>query len=220
METKVEKKAKRIGVFGCTADPFTLAHRAIIEEVLKSGLVDKVVVVPTTVTWHRADKVAWLTDEQRLATVRELLADLPGVEVSDAEIRLKQAAQKSKGARLYVAERHFCNQLLDLAAREEPGAELYPVFGQDSYEAMKTWLGWQQTAELSVGFIVVKRAGCGSFREQPGLPVAAVLELPEQKLAEMSATQVREKYRERGIEAWVARAKEAIAVKKQDGQSS
>ena len=51
---------EKIGIFGCTADPFTLAHREIVKQVLKQNVVNAVVIVPTIVDWHRAGKTKWL----------------------------------------------------------------------------------------------------------------------------------------------------------------
>ena len=61
----------KIGIFGGTFDPFTEAHAAIVAKLLGATgnrfdkpLVDKVVVAPTIVEYHREGKIPWLADEQ------------------------------------------------------------------------------------------------------------------------------------------------------------
>ena len=67
---KIFKNMKeRIGIFGCTADPFTLAHREIVKQALAQRVVDAVVIVPTIVDWHRAGKSAWLDSEQKISVI-------------------------------------------------------------------------------------------------------------------------------------------------------
>ena len=56
----------KLGIFGGTFDPFTLAHRDIVKTVLEQKLVDFVVVAPTIVSWHREGKTRWLDDRQKL----------------------------------------------------------------------------------------------------------------------------------------------------------
>ena len=62
----------KIGIFGCTADPFTIAHKAIVEKVLDEDLVDEVLIVPTIVTYHRVGKTAWLDDFQKIDNSNKL----------------------------------------------------------------------------------------------------------------------------------------------------
>lgn len=204
---------KRIGIFGCTADPFTLAHREIVLKVLEEQIVDEVLVVPTAVVWHRAGKTSWLSDSQRLQVAETLLRGLKNVQVLDSEIQLKIAAAKSPTAIKRLANRHFADQLLEIVSqRNSSETEYYPIFGQDSYDAIKTWEGWQQIVELSKGIVVVKRAGLGAFTEQPDVPVARVLELQTEFFAQMSATEARKTWSALGVGAYVAYAKKAIAA--------
>lgn len=47
---------KRVGIFGSTADPWTIAHQSIVEQVLEYGLVDEVHIIPNAVTYYRNGK--------------------------------------------------------------------------------------------------------------------------------------------------------------------
>lgn len=204
---------ERLGIFGCTADPLTLAHREIVKLALSSGIVDRMLVVPTTVSWHRAGKTSWLSDSERVYVASALLEDLAGVEVSDAEIRRKLAAEKSPAALARLEQRGFCDQMLDIAANAlGKDVELYPVVGQDSYAYMRAWESWEAIAELASGFVVAKRAGCGDFAEDPRLPVVGVLEFQDGWLSETSATAMRAKWSSLGVEAYVRQARREIAA--------
>lgn len=204
---------KRVGIFGCTADPLTLAHREIVKKVLEDKIVDEVLVVPTAVTWHRAGKTSWLSDSERLQTAKTLLLGIENASVLDSEIQLKLAAAKSKTATARLANRHFADTLLEIVSKRSSfETEYCPIFGQDSYDAIKTWEGWQQIVELSEGIVVVKRAGLGAFTEQPDVPVARVVELPTKFLAQMSATEVRKTWSGLGLAAYVSYVKEAISA--------
>ena len=46
----------KVGIFGGTFDPFTRAHYEIVNEILRRKLVDKVLVIPTVVSYYRKDK--------------------------------------------------------------------------------------------------------------------------------------------------------------------
>lgn len=204
---------KRIGIFGCMADPLTLAHREIVRKVLEDNVVDEVLVVPTAVTWHRAGKTSWLSDFERLQVAKKLIYGIDNASVLDSEIQLKIAASKSKIATERLANRHFAETLLEIVSKRNGfESEFYPIFGQDSYDTMKTWDGWQQIVELSNGIIVVKRAGYGAFTEQADIPVAYVLELPTKFLSQLSATKVRETWSKLGLEAYIAHLEKIISA--------
>ena len=77
---------KKIGIFGCSADPFTLAHREIVKEVLEQKLVDEVVIVPTIVSYYRGDKLPWLSDAEKLNIIKALTLDLHPVHLDKTEL--------------------------------------------------------------------------------------------------------------------------------------
>ena len=81
---------EKIGIFGCTADPFTLAHREIVKQVLKQNVVNAVVVVPTIVDWHRTGKTKWLNSEQKVDVAVALTRGLSLVYVDDTELRRRE----------------------------------------------------------------------------------------------------------------------------------
>ena len=55
----------RIGLFGGSFDPFTIAHMAIVESVLEQDIVDSVTIIPTIVDYHREGKEKWLTESDK-----------------------------------------------------------------------------------------------------------------------------------------------------------
>ena len=86
---------ERIGIFGCSADPFTLAHREIVKEVLEQKLVDKVIIAPTIVDYHRGDKLPWVSSRDKFSIMHGLTEDLYAVFIDKTELNRKDMIQLS-----------------------------------------------------------------------------------------------------------------------------
>lgn len=52
-------------IFGLTADPFTKAHGCIVETVAAAHPDARILIVPSVVSWHRKDKPALFSEEER-----------------------------------------------------------------------------------------------------------------------------------------------------------
>ena len=64
---------RKYAIFGCTADPFTPAHGAIVKAAAQFPGVDKVFIIPTAVDYHRGDKVPWLGDGEKIQAIRAVM---------------------------------------------------------------------------------------------------------------------------------------------------
>jgi nicotinate-nucleotide adenylyltransferase len=137
---------RRIGIFGGTFDPPHVGHLVAAVEARDALALDVVLLVVANVPWQKVGSRAISPAADRLAMVRAAVADEPGLEVSDLEIR--------RGGDTYTAD-----TLADLRA-EEPDAELFVVVGADAAAGFTTWDRYEQVAEEAT-LVVVDRPGAG-----------------------------------------------------------
>ena len=199
---------ERIGIFGCSADPFTLAHREIVKEVLEQKLVDKVIIAPTIVDYHRGDKLPWLSSNEKLSIIRALTEDLYPVFIDKTELNRKDMIQLSPELEEHAVKSwRFIDTLLRIKlecmnACESIEKEFYPIIGGDSLDNFKTWFAWKDILKQSAGLIAVERD------HKPIDVKKLVAETPEfdgklkvmkicGNFAEMSASDMREMWRNR-----------------------
>ncbi len=153
---------ERIGIFGCSADPFTLAHREIVKEVLEQKLVDAVIIAPTIVDYHRGDKLPWLSSNEKLSIIRALTGDLHPVFVDETELNRKDLIQLSPELEDHAVKSwRFIDTLLRIKLECMNGhrleREFYPIIGGDSLDNFKTWFAWKDILKQSAGLIAVER---------------------------------------------------------------
>lgn len=153
---------ERIGIFGCSADPFTLAHREIVKEVLEQNLVDKVIIAPTIVDYHRGDKLPWLSLNERASIIRELTKDLHPVFIDETEFNRKKLLGLSSELEDHAVKSwRFIDTLLRIKLEcmnnDKIEREFYPIIGGDSLENFKTWFAWKDILKQSAGIIAVER---------------------------------------------------------------
>ena len=199
---------KRIGIFGCSADPFTLAHREIVKEALEQNLVDAVIIAPTIVDYHRGDKLPWLSTTEKLCIIRALTEDLDRVYIDSTELNRKDLIQLSPELQEHAVKSwRFIDTLLRIKLEylNTPGPknkDFYPIIGGDSLDNFKTWFAWKDILKQSAGLIAVERD------HKPIDVKKLVAETPEfdgklkvmkicGNFAEMSASDMREMWRNR-----------------------
>lgn len=197
---------RRIGIFGCSADPFTLAHREIVKEALEQNLVDAVIIAPTIVDYHRGDKLPWLSTTEKLCIIRALTEDLERVHIDSTELNRKDLIQLSPELQEHAVKSwRFIDTLLRiklecLNTSGPKNEDFYPIIGGDSLDNFKTWFAWKDILKQSAGLIAVER------NNNPINVKKLVAETPEfdgklrvmkiyDGFAEMSASDVRETWR-------------------------
>lgn len=119
----------KIAIYGGTFNPVTSTHIGIIE-MLKDRF-DQVVVIPTTVTWHRKkqDEDEYNFDFiERVAMLREATDNWNNVVVDDMEI-----------AYLRDTTRGFADTLLDVKKKWGDEYTFTTVIGGDSFEMLHLW---------------------------------------------------------------------------------
>lgn len=154
---------ERIGIYGGSFDPFTLAHREIVKEALEQKLVDRVIIAPTIVDYHRGDKLPWLSSTEKFAIIRALTEGLHPVFIDKTELNRKDLIQLSPELEEHAVKSwRFIDTLLRIKlecmnACERIEAEFYPIVGGDSLDNFKTWFAWKDILKQSAGLIAVER---------------------------------------------------------------
>lgn len=202
---------EKIGIFGCTADPFTLAHREIVKQVLKQNVVNAVVIVPTIVDWHRTGKTKWLDSEQKVDVAVALTRGLGLVYVDDTELRRGEICAGNPDLEEHsVRSWRFVDTLVRIMLdKATDSQEFWPIIGSDELLNFKNWFAWKDILRLSGGIVAVVGRNSEDFDEKKFLE-----ENPEfdgklktikidEKFADTSASSIREKYKDKTPDEYI-----------------
>lgn len=139
------KKCKSLGWFGLTADPPSLAHRAVVDAVLGSGLVDKVIVFPS----GKLDYKSFVASDWQRAEMSELW--IAAAEFADEVVLSRFDMLRDKSITWIT----LWKKITELA----PSINHYLILGSDQYQEIP--LSWNKGEELLeyANFIVVPRKG-------------------------------------------------------------
>lgn len=170
----------RLGVFGGAFDPPHVAHRALVESALAQLGLDRLLVVPTGQAWHKARALSGA--QHRIAMAELAFADLPQVRVDARET-------------LRPGPTYTIDTLRELH-REQPGAELVLIIGQDQAQSLVSWRAWREVVALAIICVAARADASGQtarFEPPRGLQHRFVqLQLP---VSAVSATEIRERAR-------------------------
>lgn len=224
----------KIGIFGCTADPFTEAHQAIVSKVLCNHIVDHVIIAPTIVDYHREGKAPWLTDDQKLDIIYErlkndvALSKLPSLKIGyysiwGKDFRIREICKASPTLEdKYVKEHRFIDTLVDIIESKEwnyvgdkKNNEYYVIIGSDSYWNFKTWHMWEDIAKLAKLIVVKGRDGIDLPSAANGYPECIEIDIDDE-FANVSATKIRAEWRSKGFEAYKKHVIESFEVPEED----
>lgn len=152
----VPSGARRLGILGGTFDPPHLGHLAVAEEAREVLGLEQVLFVPAGRPWQKADR-AVTPAEVRLALVERAVAGNPAFVVDRREI--------DRPGPTYTVD-----TLVELAAAEAPGTELWLILSAEALAGLATWREPGRVLELA-RLCVAPR---GPERDPAG-PVAALL---------------------------------------------
>lgn len=176
--TQAPGRPLRLGVFGGAFDPPHLAHRLLLEAAIAQLQLDRLQVVPTGQAWHKTRALS--AAAHRMAMAQLAFADLPCVQVDGREIARSGAS--------YTVE------TLRELRREQPGAELFLLIGQDQAVAFTSWYQWRAIAEMATVCVAARADALGQaspFVPPPGLESRfCLLQLPATAI---SATDIRQR---------------------------
>ncbi|MBQ8081932.1 MAG: bis(5'-nucleosyl)-tetraphosphatase (symmetrical) YqeK [Clostridia bacterium] len=132
----------RIGIFGGSFDPPHKGHLAVAEAALKSGEVDRLVILPASQQTARGTLIASATD--RVNMCRLCVAGMERMEVSDLEAR--------------SPERAFTAQTLRKLRKQYRNDRLVFIIGADKLKHLADWADAQEIFSLCE-FLVCPRDG-------------------------------------------------------------
>jgi nicotinate-nucleotide adenylyltransferase len=140
-------RAERIGVFGGTFDPPHIGHLVAALEVRERLWLDRLLIVPANVPWQKVGSRTITPAAIRLEMVRAATAGLPGLEVSDQEIR--------RGGDSFTID--TVEELL----AEDADRQVFVVVGADTEPLLDTW---ERIGDLraKAAIVVVSRGGGAS----------------------------------------------------------
>ena len=165
-----------IAVFGGSFDPIHKGHLEIITKLFDDFHMDKVIVIPTNVSYYKKNK-AMFTYDKKIEICKLVIEHDPklsklNIEVSDIERTIKD-------------DEGFAHTILRLK-EIYPNDVLYTVIGSDSYNYLNTWRKYELIPQNSK-LIVAKRPE-NEINSKVGLEYQ-VLEMNN----ENSSTEIRKK---------------------------
>lgn len=166
----------KIAIYGLSADPFHNGHFEIIKRLSKTF--DKVIVVPTTIRYYKANAQMFSFDE-RFRVVQKRCEVFDNVEVSDIE-------------RFVDSGWRFVDTLRKLTSGKTMKSldeyEYYVAMGSDSFQKFETWCDYEEILKRAK-LLVFRRPG---FEDNfPNIPHEYVDDID----IDISSTKLREKLR-------------------------
>lgn len=189
-----KRREMRIGVFGGSFDPLTVGHIAIIRKVIDSDLVDKLLVVPTIVDYHRPGKTRWMEDGMKVSFIKNVLCACGGF-ANKVEIDISELNYRQNHCQEVSAERRYFHTVYDLKwtlDNEFKDVELYTVVGTDSLANFKTWYRWEDVLKVTKLIGILGREDVKPANEELCTDVLAI----DPKYANISASAIRERFSE------------------------
>ncbi len=111
----------KIGIFGGTFSPVHNGHIAMLESFAREPYIDKILVVPTYLPPHKS-QVGGATVTDRVRMLELAVKEVPGVEISDVEIRRQNVS-------------YTVDTLRELSGQ----GELYLLLGSDMFLSLESW---------------------------------------------------------------------------------
>lgn len=198
----------KIALFGGSFDPFTEAHRNIVEKAFE--IVDEVVIVPTAVDWYRKDKKPWLTTEQKLNII--------GIHMSSLKLRDSKTWSLYQGEldkaefvnssnmdefekERNLSSRGFYDTLIDYKANHYANSsaddEFYFIIGTDQLAYFKKWRNWQYIIKHAKMIVVQGRDGEVVDSDIPHETI-----IIDEAFAGVSASRIRTEWMKKGVDAY------------------
>jgi nicotinate-nucleotide adenylyltransferase len=180
----------RIAIYGGSFNPPHIGHAEAARAACEALKPDKFLVIPTYVPPHKELEKNSPGPEERLEMCRLAFGDLPGVKVSDMEIK--------REGKSYTAE------TVDALMEKYPNAEICIVMGTDMFLSFKSWYRWQYMLENCTLAVLSRedfdRREIERFRDELEAEYDANIILIPHTPLPMSSTEIREKLR-RGLGA-------------------
>lgn len=170
-------------VFGGSFDPFTEAHRAVVKALYDDFKADLVVIVPSTVSWHREGKLPWMSKDEKLSAICNMLNGIPYSLRTDEICRQEicPSIQSTRG---------FIDMLADIAVDYSySDSELWFCIGSDQLELFPKWKMADEILKIAKMVVVQGRNGKTVVSDIPHETICI-----DDKYANISASNVRTLY--------------------------
>lgn len=131
---------QRVGVFGGAFDPPHHAHVALAQAAVTQLQLDKLVVVPTGVAWHKSTPLSPAV--HRVAMAKLAFEHLPRVVVDDRETHHPGPS--------------YTRDTLNSLRAETPAAQWFLLLGLDQWQRLPTWHLWREMAQLATIVVAVR----------------------------------------------------------------
>lgn len=170
----------RIGVFGSSFDPPTLGHLILLEESRFALGLDRTIVVPTGLAWHKEHSGAQ-DPELRLELSRAAFGPLEWAEIDDREVRREGPS-------------YTCETLEEIQS-SNPDSQIYLLTGADAASGLGKWHRPERVLELATVAVaprsdIPREAVEAVFEGLGGSDRLEFFEMPE---VDISSTLVRER---------------------------
>lgn len=200
----------RIGIFGGTFSPFTVAHRAILERFIDTYRLDELYIIPTIVNYHRKGKEDPLLETDKVEIIERIVDTLPSfyrrrifIDKSEFAYRDLCRGMSDKAWTALVDRRRFLHTLLDFNVRhgiDKDVSRPYVCIGSDSFEHLDQW--YMNTEIVKICNLVVVQGRNDKIISRPDIPHTE-FRIPYE-YENVSASKIREKMRCRNWSHYIA----------------
>ena len=135
---------RRVGLFGGTFDPPHVGHLVTAVNVRHVLDLDVVIMMVANEPWQKVGQRAITPAQDRLAMVEAAVADVPGLEVGETEIRA--------GGPSYTID------TLTTLRAQDPDAQFFTIVGADAAAGVSTWERSDELRHITT-LVVVDRPG-------------------------------------------------------------
>ena len=168
----------RIGIFGGTFSPFTVAHRAIVKGFIDRYRLDELYIIPTIVNYHREGKEDPLVDTDKVEIIERIIDTLPEfyrkrvfIDKSELAYRDLCRGMSDEAWTALVEGRRFLHTLLDFNVRHGIDKDVscpYVCIGTDSFEHLDQW--YMNTEIVNICNLVVVQGREDKVVARPEIP--------------------------------------------------
>ena len=130
---------KKIGFFGGSFNPPTLAHFEIVKSALKEGNLDKIVIVPMGDKYQKAGLIPF---EDRYNMISKMFENEPKVEISRMQANQQEVS--------------YAIDSFEIIDKEYKNDERYFIMGLDNFSRIDTWKSNEKLV-LNRKFIIFQR---------------------------------------------------------------
>lgn len=172
----------RIGIYGGSFSPVHIGHIGVAESVLRSGLVDKVMLMPCKRNPLKSDSPEF-SDDKRMEWLRSAVSYFNSVADENLKGRLEICDLE-----LTMDDPSYTYKTMEKLSEKYPDTEFSLIMGADSYRSFPKWRESEQL-EKKYRIIVYPRPGYEVVKNINGRRIVI---MPEERLFEVSSTRIRD----------------------------